>query len=187
VVAYDLSQEMLQAVRATAEARGLANISTRQGAAEAITFPDACFDLVLSRYSAHHWRNFARGLREARRVLKPGGRALFADAFAPEQASLDTFIQSIELLRDPSHVRDYSRAEWERALGAAGFRASAFTPRRLPLDFASWIARMRTPEAHAAAILSLQRAISAEIAAHFDVRPDGSFTLDVMTIEAEPI
>jgi SAM-dependent methyltransferase len=186
VVAYDLSTEMLAAVRATAAERGLANIATQAGAAEAIPFPAAGFDLVLSRYTAHHWHDFAQGLREARRVLKPGGRAVFIDAVTPGVALLDTFLQSIELLRDPSHVRNYSRAEWEQALQAAGFRPGEVTLRRLPLDFTAWVERMRAPEIHVQAIRSLQGRMSAEVVAHFDIQPDGSFTLDTMTIEAEP-
>jgi len=187
VVAYDLSAEMLAAVRATAAERGLANIATQAGAAEAIPFPAAGFDLVLSRYSTHHWHDFVQGLREARRVLKPGGRAVFIDAVTPGAPLLDTFLQSIELLRDPSHVRNYSRAEWEQALQAAGFRPGEVTLRRLPLDFAAWVKRMRTPEIHVQAIRSLQARMSSEVVTHFDIQPDGSFTLDTMTIEAEPV
>jgi SAM-dependent methyltransferase len=187
VVAYDLSAEMLAAVSATAAARGFANIVTREGAAEAIPFPDASFDMVLSRYTAHHWRDFGQGLKEARRVLKPSGMAVFADAFAPGTPLLDTYLQSIELLRDPSHVRNYTRAEWERGLTEAGFRPGPMACHRVPLEFASWIKRMRTPEAHAVAIRSLAARMSSEVVAHFDIQPDGSFTLDAMTIEAVPI
>ena len=35
------------------------------------------------RFSAHHWAGFPVALEEARRVLKPGGRAVFADAVSP--------------------------------------------------------------------------------------------------------
>ena len=185
VVALDLSAEMLAAVRQTAEARGLANVVTQQGAAEAIPFPDASFDMVLSRYSAHHWHDFVKGLREARRVLKRGGHALFADAVTPGAPLLDTFLQSIELLRDPSHVRNYTRAEWEHGLREAGFRLGTASLHRVPLDFTSWVQRMRTPEIHIAAIRSLEQRMAAEVTAHFDIREDGSFTLDTMTIEAE--
>ena len=186
VVAYDLSGDMLAAVRHAAAERGLGNIATQAGAAEDVPFPDRSFDFVLSRYSAHHWQDFARGLREARRVLKPGGRAVFADSISPGAPLLDTFLQSVELLRDPSHVRSYSRKEWEEALRAAGFRPGAAIERRVVLDFASWVTRMRTPSAHVEAIRSLQTRMSSEVAAHFAIQPDGSFTLDTMTIEALP-
>src|ERR1051326_2484300 len=58
VVAYDLSSDMLDVVARAAKDRGLANITTRQGVAEPLPFPDGSFDRVLSRYSTHHWRDF---------------------------------------------------------------------------------------------------------------------------------
>ncbi len=55
VVAYDLSAQMLDVVAQAAEARQLKNITTRQGYAESLPFADNAFDIVISRYSAHHW------------------------------------------------------------------------------------------------------------------------------------
>ncbi len=55
VVAYDLSEQMLDVVSQTADARGLGNIETVLGAAERLPFEDASFDFVVSRFSAHHW------------------------------------------------------------------------------------------------------------------------------------
>jgi len=69
VVAYDLSQSMLDVVAAAADARGLANIRTECGAAEHLPFADQSFDFVFSRYSAHHWSDLGLALREVRRVL----------------------------------------------------------------------------------------------------------------------
>ena len=184
VVAYDLSRDMLGAVAATAASRGLANIVTQQGRVEALPFADGAFDVVMSRYSAHHWHGFAPALKEARRVLKPGGRAVFADAVSPATGLLDTFAQAIELLRDPSHVRDYTVEEWTEALTAAGFTVGAVTRRRLHLEFASWVARMRTPDIHVQAIRSLQACMAREVIEHFAIEPDGSFMLDTATIEA---
>ncbi|MFO1061210.1 MAG: class I SAM-dependent methyltransferase [Dongiaceae bacterium] len=185
-VAYDLSDEMLAAVAQEAAARGIANLRTAQGPAERLPFPDGAFDVVLSRFSAHHWRDVDAGLREARRVLAPGGRAAFADAVAPEAPLLDTFLQAIELLRDPSHVRDYRVSEWQHKLTAAGFVPGAVTRRRLRLDFASWIERMRTPALQADAIRALAAQMSAEVTGHFAIEADGSFLLDTMVIEALP-
>src|SRR5712692_1759892 len=83
VTAYDLSESMLAAVAKAASGRGLKNIVTHQGAAERLPFADGSFDFVLSRYSAHHWHDFQAALREARRVMKVGGRAIFMDAVSP--------------------------------------------------------------------------------------------------------
>ena len=111
VVAYDLSQSMLDVVASAAAERGLANIATERGAAERLPFADASFDFVFSRYSAHHWSDLGLALREVRRVLKPGGVAAFIDVMSPGSPLLDTYLQTVEVLRDTSHVRDYSAAE----------------------------------------------------------------------------
>jgi SAM-dependent methyltransferase len=179
VVAYDLSAEMLQVVARAAAERGLANVTTQQGPAEHLPFADASFDCVLSRYSAHHWRDFDAGLREAARVTRPGGIAGFVDVVSPGRPVLDTFLQAVEVLRDTSHVRDRSRAEWEDSGARAGFLPGAVTQFRVPLDFSTWIARMRTPQPMVAAIKALQVAMADDVRRHFDVQADGSFTIDV--------
>lgn len=182
VVAFDLSQDMLGAVADEAARRGLHSVSTRQGVAEKLPFEDGAFDWVVSRYSAHHWQDLAAGLREARRVLKPGGSAIFMDVMAPEWAAADTFLQAVELLRDPSHGRDYSRAEWLAQATASGFGVEAEKARRLRLEFASWVARIRTPQLHVEAIRALQKIASTEVARHFEIEPDGTFTFDTLTL-----
>ena len=186
VTAYDLSAEMLAAVTAEAGRRGLDRIETRQGAAETLPFPDARFDAVLTRYSAHHWHDVPAGLAETRRVLKPDGLLVVCDVVAPEAPLLDTHLQAVELLRDPSHVRDYRVSEWRAMLEAAGFVPGDATPSRPRMEFASWIARMRTPEVNVAAIRALQASAPAEVADHFGIEPDGSFLLDSVLIEARP-
>jgi SAM-dependent methyltransferase len=185
VVAYDLSEAMLAAVAMTAEQRGLANVEIRQGSVEALPWPDGAFDIVATRYSAHHWRHVGAGLDEARRVLRPGGLAAFMDVVAPEDPLLDTWLQSLELLRDPSHVRNYSVDGWRRMAEAAGFKPTRCERYRIRLEFASWIARMNTPLTFVAAIRALQAKADAEVVRHFEIAADGSFSLDTMLMMAE--
>lgn len=184
VVAVDLSEAMLAAVTQGARERGLANIEVQQASVEALPHADASFDIVMSRFSAHHWRNAAAGLREARRVLKPGGVLAMADLVAPTNAIADTHLQAVELLRDTSHGRDYSLAEWSQMLAAAGFSLDTVTTRRLRLEFASWIARMATPPEMARAVRALQAVAPAEVRAHFAIEADGSFTCDTAVMVA---
>ncbi len=184
MVAYDMSVDMLNAVSHAAADRGLSNIVTRQGVAEALPFPDGSFDFVVSRFSAHHWNDLEAALGEARRVLKYNGRAVFIDVVAPASPLCDTHLQTIELLRDTSHVRNYSAAAWLQALSDAGFVTGAKTARRLRLDFASWVARMRTPDLHIAAIRALQAQMPREVTDYLELEDDGSFSIDTLTIEA---
>lgn len=184
VVAYDLTAEMLDIVRRTAAERGLANVTTAQGFAEELPFAGGHFDWAISRTSAHHWHNVPAALKEMRRVLKPGGRVLMIDTAGPEKPLLDTYLEAVELLRDPSHVRNYNRREWMAMFEAAGFIASVEGQWPLALDFEAWITRMRTPATRAEAILSLWQVAPDEVRDHFNVQPDGSFTIQKIMIEA---
>ncbi|GAB0117176.1 class I SAM-dependent methyltransferase [Acidisoma sp. 7E03] len=183
VVAYDLSPEMLMVVAGAAGERGLHNVLTEQGEAEDLPFDAESFDWVVSRFSAHHWSDWRAGLREAHRVMRPGGRGLFIDVVSPALGALDTYLQTVEVLRDTSHVRDYTAAEWEAALAASGFVVQATRRHRLRMEFASWIARMRTPEVMANAIRALQGAVAEPVRRHFAIESEGSFMIDVATFE----
>jgi len=187
VIACDLSAEMLDAVRREAETRGFDNIVTRREAAESLSLPDASADMVLCRFSAHHWHDLDAGLRAARRVLKPDGVAIFVDGIAPAGPLLDTHLQTVELLRDTSHVRDYRVDEWIAALGRAGFAVTGIAAHRLPMQFESWTARMRTPPAMIAAIRALQQGAARPVIDFFEIGEDGSFMLDVAQFDLRPV
>lgn len=186
VTAADVSAGMLQAVQDEAAAMDLENVSTCHADAAALPFDDGTFDLVITRFSAHHWHDFAGGLREARRVLRRDGMAVFIDVIAPESARADTFLQAVELLRDPSHVRNHRLSEWIQALGMAGFAPSALTRRSLRMQFDRWTTRTRTPAVHQQAIRSLQQGAEAELVAAFHLGDDGSFDIEAATLEAAP-
>ena len=181
VVACDVTASMLDAVTKEARKRGLANITVREAAAEQLPFEDESFDAVLCRFSVHHWHDWQRGLREARRVLKPGGRAVFIDVTAPPDRLLDTHLQAFELLRDASHVRNYSVAEWVDALSRSGFALREMTARKLRMEFPVWLARTRTSAEHANAIRSLQEGAPDAVRNYFAIGEDGSFDLDTVS------
>lgn len=185
VVAYDLSQAMLDVVSTAADERGLGNIRTVRGAAECLPFAEGEFDYVLSRYSAHHWSDLGLALREVRRVLKPGGVAAFIDVTSPGSPLLDTYLQSVEVLRDTSHVRDYATNEWLRQVSEAGLHTRSTQRQRLRLEFSSWIERMRTPPVMSAAIRELQQSMGAEVRDYFEIEADGSFSTDVVVLWCE--
>lgn len=75
-VVTDLSQPMLDyaASRQPADSR----IQWRRADALALPFEDASFDVVFCQFGAMFFPDRVAGYREARRVLKPGGRFLFS-------------------------------------------------------------------------------------------------------------
>jgi ubiquinone/menaquinone biosynthesis C-methylase UbiE len=66
-------------------ARAGVNIDFRPGSIEAIPFPDRSFDVVAGSFMIFHMSDRVRrnGIREIRRVLRPGGRLLFLDMAEP--------------------------------------------------------------------------------------------------------
>ena len=49
------------------------------------------------------------------------------------------FLQTIETIRDPSHVRNYSVKEWIYFIEDAGFDLVGLDKQTLALDFDSWV------------------------------------------------
>jgi len=88
-------------------------------------------------------------------------------------------------MRDTSHVRDYSGAEWMRQLSEAGLHVRNSSRQRLRLEYTSWVERMRTPEVLRAAILELQKAMGQEVRDYYEIQADGTFSTDVLVVFAE--
>ena len=99
------------------QARGLRNV--KQGEAEALPFEDNSFDLVTGLDVVEHLDDDRAGLKEMRRVLRPGGRALlFVPAFM--------FLWGVQ--DDVSnHRRRYNLKELKRVVRAAGFAVERAT------------------------------------------------------------
>jgi ubiquinone/menaquinone biosynthesis C-methylase UbiE len=184
VTAYDPSTEMLAVVAKEAAIRGHGQIETRAGAAEALPFESGAFDLIVSRYSAHHWADVPQALAECARVGAPSCRLILIDVIAPETPLFDTALQVVEFLRDASHVRDYRVSEWRSLLRAAGFAEPAVDCWKLSLDFESWIARIRTPPDRVAALRAVFASLPLEAKQYFQVGADFNFETDSAWLEA---
>jgi len=89
-VGLDASHAMLSVARANLERAGLGRIELRQGDIYAPPFPRNAFDLVIIHQVLHYLDDPARAIREAARLVAPGGRILVVD-FAPH---------SLEFLRE---------------------------------------------------------------------------------------
>lgn len=188
VTAYDPSPDMLKVVVQAAATRGCEQmIDTCVGAAELLPFEANTFDLVVTRYSAHHWTNVPRALAECARVISPGGRLVVIDVIAPEIPLLDTSLQVIEFLRDASHVRDYRMSEWKTMYQAAGFTEPMVTSWKLSIEFESWVARIGTPPDRVAALKSVFSELPSEACEYFKIGPEKSFVTDSSWIEAPAI
>jgi ubiquinone/menaquinone biosynthesis C-methylase UbiE len=108
----DLSPDMLRLARARLERAGLKHCSVRQGDIYDLRLPRDSFDVVLVHQVLHYLDDGARALREAARVLRPGGASLVVD-FAPHD---------LEFLREEhAHLRlgfaAETVAQWMTAAG----------------------------------------------------------------------
>ncbi|GAB2611397.1 hypothetical protein Aab01nite_66660 [Paractinoplanes abujensis] len=70
----DLSPQMIEFARSR-DSRATYTV----GDVAALPYPDASFDLIVSSLSQHHWSHVDAGIRELRRVLRPGGRLWIYD------------------------------------------------------------------------------------------------------------
>jgi ubiquinone/menaquinone biosynthesis C-methylase UbiE/DNA-binding transcriptional ArsR family regulator len=111
-IGVDLSSAMLAVARGRLEETQWRNVTLRQGDIYALPVERNSCDLVILHQVLHYLDDPARALREAARVLAPGGRLLVVD-FAPHNE---------EILRDKhAHRRlGFSREEVETLLVQAG-------------------------------------------------------------------
>lgn len=184
VTSIDLSPAMLAQGERQANERGLANVEFRQADVEALPFGNQAFDLIVSRYSAHHWPHPQQALSEFRRLLRPDGAFLLSDIVSYEDFIADTHLQTLEILRDRSHVRDHTISAWLAMLAQQGFAGTVVYRWEVWINFASWVERMATPADDAAMIRRLLDKAPAEVRSTLRVEADHSFTLQGALIKA---
>ncbi len=145
VLALDITPEMLAEARRLGATNGVANMRLIEGTVDAVPVLAGACDIVTCRVAAHHFRAPGQAIAEMARALRPGGRLVLVDNYAPDQPELDEFINRLELLRDPSHVREHTLAQWQDFMAAAGLRVEIRALDSIRLDFADWVRRSQTP------------------------------------------
>jgi len=154
MIASDVTAEMRAEAAKLAASRGLGNVETAAAEAGALPFAEESFDLVCCRLAAHHFPDVPVFVAEAWRVLKPGGTFALVDNVSPDNGVLpglsaielrDAGIQynAFEKLRDPSHGRALTEAEFVELVEDMGFGITAREQLRKEMDFRSWVKRMQ--------------------------------------------
>jgi ubiquinone/menaquinone biosynthesis C-methylase UbiE len=106
--------------------------------AEDLPFADGSFDFVVTRIAPHHFEDIAAAVAELARVS--GDLVIVEDTlYVSEQ------VEQAEQLRDPTHVRSYSEAEWRAFLEGAGLEIEAVEQFLKHHAFDAWMARAGTP------------------------------------------
>jgi len=104
--------------------------------AEELPFADSSFDAVACRTAAHHFADARRAVAEMARVA--ADRVLLVDT-----VNMGDDVEEAEKLRDPSHVRNYSEAEWRELCAAAGLTVVEVEIFAHAFDLDAWLRRTR--------------------------------------------
>ena len=125
----DMTDEMLALAERNRASSGLANVRFLKGDIEHIPLPDASVDVIISNCVINLAADKDRVLREAFRVLKPGGRLAVSDVvvrgMVPEaiRRSMELWVGCIAgALQD---------TQYQEALGRAGFEGIDIEPTRV--------------------------------------------------------
>lgn len=174
VEGVDITPSMLEQAKRGAEERGLGNIRFSPADVEKLPHSDSSFDIVVSRWCAHHYPNIRFALAEIARVLKPNGTFLLVDSYSPTPARHDMFVNTLEMLRDNGHVRNYTIPEWLDYLERVELHGLVVREWKLRLDGDNWVERIQTPAIYVAAIRHLLLEADEELKTALNITDENS-------------
>ena len=102
--------------------------------AEQLPFEDGAFDVVVTRIAPHHFSDIRGAVGEMARVTRAA--VIVEDTLFTSDA-----VEEAEKLRDPSHHRNYSEAEWRSFLEGAGLSVEHVEEFRKTHTLDDWLAR----------------------------------------------
>jgi arsenite methyltransferase len=128
VYGLDMTDEMLALARANQARAGVTNVEFLKGDIESIPLPDASVDVIISNCVINLAADKAAVLREAYRVLRPGGRFAVSDVVA--RAGVPDEIRTSLELWTGCVAGALTTLEYERLLAEAGFEEIGIEPTR---------------------------------------------------------
>jgi ubiquinone/menaquinone biosynthesis C-methylase UbiE len=148
VTAVDSTVAMIEEGRRRAEAEGRHNLQFVLGSAEDLSFGDAVFSLVVTRFSLHHFADPTPAVREMVRVLRPRGRLVVKDLIASTDPAVAGRQDHVERLRDASHMRMPARGSVRTWLENRALEVTEVVEREIDRPMEPWLRQSVTdPEA----------------------------------------
>jgi SAM-dependent methyltransferase len=142
VVGIDISAPMLERARADAAEQGIANVRFEQGDAQVHPFPDAGFDVAISRGGVMFFGDMVAAFKNIRRGLRPGGRLAFMgpQGGTPDSDYARATAALKPLMRGPSPAARgmgslVDTARIHEVLGEAGFADVSLTGVKALMDY----------------------------------------------------
>jgi ubiquinone/menaquinone biosynthesis C-methylase UbiE len=143
-IGLDMTDEMLELARRNAREAGVANVEFRKGYIEQIPLPDESVDVVISNCVINLSGDKGKVLREAARVLRPGGRFAVSDVIA--DPDMDAATRADMAAWTGCIAGALTHEEFERALLAARLEdVEILETHRVHQHAASAIIRARKP------------------------------------------
>lgn len=139
VIGIDITSAMLARASKAKGEKGIPNLSLLMADGESLPFHDETFDVVSCRLGIHHFPGPRRQIFEMKRVAKARGKVVIADILSSEDPKKGAFHNSLETLRDPSHVWAYSPSSLRSLLSEAGLNVIKSQDWLVPMDFEDWV------------------------------------------------
>lgn len=102
--------------------------------AESLPFADLSFDLVACRTAAHHFSDVGTAVAEMARVARE-------TLVIVDTVFMSNDVEAAEKLRDPSHVRNLTDAEWRGVVADTGLAIDEVCFFAHAFDFGAWLIR----------------------------------------------
>jgi glutathione S-transferase len=163
VTLCDVSADMIDQVVLCAAEKEL-KISIQQHAPEQMPYGDGTFDLVVCLDAARRFNAPEPFMKETARVLKMYGYAVIVDqAGLEDHPEANQWMDELERLRNPAHVRFVRQSEWKRWAEQYGLRVTRSEVRQVKMEnFNRYLSRANmTPENRQKAMEHVARAPTA--------------------------
>ncbi len=120
-IALDLTGEMLEVAREHLGGLGLDHVNYVVARSHDLPIKAKTIDLFTCRIACHHFEDIPGFLTEAGRVLFSSGRFILIDSVVPDEEEADDFLNNMEKIRDPSHIRSLTLRRWRELFSSTGF------------------------------------------------------------------
>ncbi|MGD1837376.1 MAG: class I SAM-dependent methyltransferase, partial [Nitrososphaeraceae archaeon] len=148
------------------------------------------FDLITCRYAPHHFNNVNKFLSEVYRVLKYNGMFVLIVIISSREYIFDKFINKINKIRDPTHIRSYTKEEWFSMIEKSKLKVVDVESFRNEHNLNDWLKRAKTDKENVKEIKKIISNCNIKIKEKFDIeytKNKKTFTEDNIMITCKKI